>query len=149
MTDLKPAIFFRAALLLAALLLPSNASADAVVTLCSADNEPMAGMDLRRAIAAGGHITFNCPAGTTIPVSMTHTVSVDTQIDGGGSITLDARGTMSMFMMSNAPTVLTLNGLTLRRGIPLMSPSLRSLPCSTPSRIPKNMRSFAVLPCTW
>ncbi len=108
-----------AALLAATLLLSGTASADAVVTLCSADNEPVAGMDFRRAMAAGGHITFSCPAGTTIPITMTYAVSVNTQIDGGGTITLDARGTMSMFMMSNADTVLTINGLTLRRGIPL------------------------------
>ena len=106
--------------LLALLLLPRHVLADAVVNRCTADTEPIAGtaIDLQTAIHRGGHITFNCPAATTITMTMPHSITQNTQIDGGGSITLDARGTVSMFNMSNAQTVLSLTGLTLRRGNP-------------------------------
>ena len=96
---------------------------DTVVNRCDTDNAGVAG-DLRTALAAGGRVTFNCPAGTVIPMTMTHFLRTSTTIDGGGLITLDARGTVSMFSMSDPASVLTLRGLTLRRG--------RSIPGSVP-----------------
>ena len=121
----KPAIPIggaRGALALAVLLSPIAASADAVVTLCGADNQPVAGMDFRRAMAAGGHITFACPAGAVISLSAMYAVTAPTWIDGAGNITLDAGNAVAMFWMTNPSTVLTLTGLKLRRGHSTLNP---------------------------
>jgi hypothetical protein len=76
------------------LIYPPFARADAVVTLCASDDQAGAGTDPTMALAAGGHITFNCgAAAATILVNCTHPIAADTAIDGGGTVTLqgDAR----------------------------------------------------------
>lgn len=97
-------------------LAPARLRADAVVVGCSADNQPSASMDLRRAIAMGGRVTFSCPASTVIAITMTHYIPSSVVIDGGDSVTLDAGGNVPMFSISNPSIVLTLNRITLRRG---------------------------------
>ena len=108
----------RTAAIAAFILLPSLLHADAVVNLCTADNEPVAGVDLSRAITTGGHITFSCPAGSVIVITQPRIISGSLQIDGAGVITLDARGASAMFALSGGSANLTLTGLTLRGGIP-------------------------------
>ncbi len=105
-------------LALLAAFLPAALHADAVINLCTADNEPVAGVDLSRAIAAGGRVTFSCPAGSVIIITAPHAISRNTQIDGSGSVTLDARGATAMFSLGAGSLSLTLNGLTMRGGIP-------------------------------
>src|SRR5690242_14356305 len=48
---------------------------------------------LRAAVAAGGHVTFDCGGtGATIPVTHEISVTRTTVIDGGGKVTLDGGG---------------------------------------------------------
>ena len=103
--------------LCAAFLPPTSANADAVVTRCTVDNEAMAG-DLNSALLAGGHITFDCPAGTTIRILTRHGIAKPTQIDGGGGITLDGGRSSGMFDVSDSLLAFSLTGLTIKNAIP-------------------------------
>ncbi|MDB5082678.1 MAG: hypothetical protein JWP00_4602 [Chloroflexi bacterium] len=73
------------------------------------------------ALAAGGHITFNCGAGkATIPISSRKNIAVDTILDGtGASITLDGNAgtqtTTGMFFI-NSSKALTVTNLSLING---------------------------------
>jgi len=99
-------------ILFGVLTLPVLLRAEIVVTICNADSSPGAGVDLKRAIAAGGLITFNCPAGSVIPFSQLYNVTTPTQIDGGGKVTLDGSG-KQMFVVG-ASVAFSLTGLTIR-----------------------------------
>ena len=106
------------ALMFVSLAASSGAAwADTIVNRCSVDDTRLiSASDLGRAIAAGGHITFNCPAGTVIKITVTHRIRTSTTIDGGGSVVLDAGGKVSMFSIAKPATVLSLKNITLRRG---------------------------------
>jgi hypothetical protein len=106
------------AIAIAAVLRASPARADARVVRCSADDEPTAQMDLGKAVAIGGRITFACPAGTVIKMTRRHIVSRNTRIDGGGTITLDGQGKTALFDVSNPSVVLELSGLIIRNARP-------------------------------
>ena len=89
---------------------------DEVVKVCSVDRVAASGpMDLRRALAVPGRVTFICPAGSVIRIIATHDIAGSVTIDGGGAITLDAGGALPMFTV-RAGATLTLKGLTLVRG---------------------------------
>jgi predicted outer membrane repeat protein len=95
----------------------SRANGDSVVKACATDDTHVKGaIDLKTAIGLGGRISFSCPAGSVITITAIRDIVTSTTIDGGGLITLDAGGTVPMFSMSNSGTVLTLKGVTLRRG---------------------------------
>lgn len=64
------------------------AHADATVNLCKVDIQPGPGTNLSQAIAIGGRITFACGGVATIKVNCIHHLQTDTEIDGGGVITL-------------------------------------------------------------
>lgn len=64
------------------------AHADATVTLCGSDDQGGAGTNLTSALAVGGRVTFSCGGLVTIMVNCTHSLSANTDIDGGGSVTL-------------------------------------------------------------
>ena len=69
----------------------SHAFADAVVTVCGKDVVPGdPRMDLSEALRVGGRITFTCSG--IIEFTRQHGFVGDTQIDGGGGITLDGKG---------------------------------------------------------
>lgn len=70
---------------------------------------------LSAALAAGGHITFNCgakPATIVLSASYNPVLSAPAVVDGGGRITIDGAGVTRIFVVLNHP--LTLQGLTLR-----------------------------------
>ncbi len=72
-----------AALALAGILAAATpASAQSVVTLCAQDNQAGAGTNLDAALAAGGGIAFNCPAGSAILITSQKLVTVPTRING-------------------------------------------------------------------
>lgn len=100
-----------------------TARADTVVTLCHADAEvgvvpgPLPPRNLRGAVAAGGRITFACPAKSVLRIAAPLTVDGVTEIDGGNNVTLDAGGTTGVFRaggMSNR--TLTLRNLVVQGG---------------------------------
>lgn len=64
------------------------AYADATVTLCGSDIQSGAGTNLTSALAIGGHITFSCGGPVTMMVNCSHSLSGNTDIDGGGTVTL-------------------------------------------------------------
>jgi hypothetical protein len=80
------------AVLLLLLIGCRSAHADATITLCGSDNQSGAGTNLDKALAIGGHITFSCGGPVIITVNCAHSLRANTDIDGGGSITL--RGPM-------------------------------------------------------
>jgi predicted outer membrane repeat protein len=94
------------------MLISSVASADAVVTGCSTDNDPAASVDFSKAMSIGGRVTFACPAGSIIRVTHRHIVNKTTTIEGGGSITLDAGGATSVFEITDP--ALDLRDITIR-----------------------------------
>lgn len=110
---------FAIALASATMLLAAPAWAGGVVTRCTTDvdlSATVADPDLAHAVATGGVVTFRCPGGSAvIRMTRAHTLASQTSIDGGGRITLDARGTTAMFEGTAGFTVF-LNGLTLRNG---------------------------------
>lgn len=70
---------------------------------------------LDAALAGGGQVTFSCGGGAvTIALTETKTISVDTVIDGGGVITLDANVAVGVFTVNGV--ALTVEGLTIARG---------------------------------
>ena len=86
--------------------------ADAVV----GDGTPASCTDaaLDAALAAGGNITFDCGPDPHEIIITQKTIALDTEIDGGGLITLRAHG--SRHFMVNAGAKLTLLNLTLSDG---------------------------------
>ena len=94
---------------------------DAVVNRCTLASDPAGGagsVDLAKALSVGGRITFSCPAGSVIAVASSFTVALNTEIDGGGSITLDDHSPIVMFVLGAASPTLTLTALTLHGGGP-------------------------------
>ena len=70
---------------------------------------------LNAALTGGGAVTFNCgPNPTTITLSAQKSIVADTEIDGGGSVSLSAHG--SRHFLVNAGATLTVSSLTLRDG---------------------------------
>jgi hypothetical protein len=64
-----------------------GAWADAVVNSCATDQDHGAPTtSLEDALAVGGVITFNCPAGTVISMRGSHEIKPSTTIDGGGKV---------------------------------------------------------------
>ena len=71
---------------------------------------------LDAALAGGGPVTFNCgPGQVTIGLAGEKIISADTQIDGGGKITLDGQGQTRIFSVSEGVS-LDLNRITLTGG---------------------------------
>ena len=71
---------------------------------------------LDAALAGGGMVTFDCGPGThTIGLTSEKIISDDTQIDGGGAITLNANNGHRHFRVQSGVD-LELSGVTLRRG---------------------------------
>jgi predicted outer membrane repeat protein len=67
----------------------------------------------------GGRITFDCgtaPVSVALASSKLFDAGIDTEIDGGGLITLDAGNQRRHFDIRGVGTTLTLRGLTLRSG---------------------------------
>lgn len=84
--------------LLALLLVAASGLAQTVVDRCGWDTEPGGARNLARALGEGGRVVFACPPGTEIRMTTGHTVAPGTTLDGGGAVTLDARGAaMTMF----------------------------------------------------
>ena len=95
------------------LLIPASASAGGKVTLCASDVQGLPGfpgLNLRDALIGGGTVTFDCPRGTTIEMSMTHVVARQALVDGGGSVALRTNSVRAMFQVSGD---LILRGLAL------------------------------------
>ena len=95
-----------------ALAAVSPAAADAVVTACTNDKQTGAGTNLAQALAAGGVIFFNCPAGTVIRVSDRYDLPGPVRIDGGGAVTLDGGGSVRTFLTARQNIIL--RRITLR-----------------------------------
>src|SRR4029450_8618548 len=109
--------FALAALLL--LLGPRFAHADATVTLCSSDTQSGAGTNLTSALAPGGRITVSCGGAATINVNCRHSLSANTDIDGGGNVTLQGNpGTPGCGGLSSAYTMFE-NASPTRRSLHL------------------------------
>jgi predicted outer membrane repeat protein len=71
---------------------------------------------LDTALLSGGAVTFNCGAAPhTIILTSRKTISANTQINGGGLITLSGAGATGLFSVDNGIT-LELNGMTLSNG---------------------------------
>ena len=107
---------------------PPAGQAQTRVTLCSSDTQSGPGMNLAQALAQGGVIGFECPAGATIRMTTGHNVPSGTTIDGGGRVTLDAHGTpMTMFFVERGSLSLraiTIRGARQRRTIARTLPSV-------------------------
>jgi hypothetical protein len=103
-----------ASLLLALLALgaASPAAADATVTACAGDKQTGAGTNLAQALAAGGVIFFNCPAGSVIRISDRYDLPGPVRIDGGGTVTLDGGGVARTFLTARQNIIL--RRITLR-----------------------------------
>src|SRR5579859_1142325 len=84
------------------------AAAGGTVTNCSDDT------DFSNKLSSGGTIDFSCGT-ATIVLSSTKTISADTTIDGGGTITLSGGGTQRLFIV-NSGVALTLTNITIRDG---------------------------------
>lgn len=83
------------------------------VTACQSDTQTGAGLNLAQALAAGGVIRFNCPAGSVIRVTGHYVVKDSTLIDGGDAVTLDGGGFIPGHMLSGSQNIV-LRGLRLR-----------------------------------
>ncbi len=71
---------------------------------------------LDTALGGGGAVNFNCGgAPVTIVVTGTKTIASNTQIDGGGLITISGGNTKQIFSVQSGAT-LTLTGITLANG---------------------------------
>ncbi len=67
------------------------------------------------ALSGGGAVTFNCgPNPHTIVLSNAKTISADTQVDGGSSVTLSAHGSRHFVVQAGA--TLALHNLVVRDG---------------------------------
>ena len=103
------------------LLVAACTTAHAVkVTLCSTDTQAPAGgksVNLAQALQAGGSVTFDCGGPATIRFTRTHVIRVDTQVDGGGTVTLDGNGNaLGRFDGENDAATLRLTSLSILRG---------------------------------
>src|SRR5437870_2235726 len=87
------ALLLAGTLLLAGVSAPTPARAGATVTDCSNDSQ------LSGALAGGGPISFSCGT-ATIAFSGQKTISADTTVDGGGSITLSGANSYRLFYVS-------------------------------------------------
>jgi hypothetical protein len=93
----------------------TSAQADGIVNLCQKDTQEGNGSNLAGTISQGGDITFDCPAGTIIQMTVGHTVPPGTTIDGGDKVTLDAHGApLTMFSAPNG--LFTMQRITLQGG---------------------------------
>ena len=70
---------------------------------------------LDTALAGGGAVAFNCGGAATIVITSVKTINADTQIDGGGVITIDGNNATRLFTVTAGDT-LSLSNITLRRG---------------------------------
>jgi hypothetical protein len=70
---------------------------------------------LNAALAGGGLVTFNCGAAPYAIIVSEKTISADTQIDGGGLISLSGNDANRIFTVNSGIT-LTLNNITLING---------------------------------
>jgi predicted outer membrane repeat protein len=87
----------------------------AVVSQCASDTQGGAGAaNFETAMAAGGTITFQCPAGAVIVLNRTYVVTRDTAIDGGNRMTLDG-GDHIMFQVRNNAS-LRFSDIVIRNG---------------------------------
>ena len=121
----RPPCELAVVLLLACL---TSAQADSVVNLCQKDTQEGNGSSLGGAISRGELITFDCPAGAIIQMTVSHTVPPGTSIDGGDNVTLDAHGAaLTMFRVPNG--AFAMQKITLQGGkavhleIPIISVS--------------------------
>ncbi len=89
----------------------------ALVTLCSDADQPGAGVNLRTALSMGAKISFQCGT-VTIPVRSTLNIARSTEIDGGGTVTLDSNLSARMFRVSAPNTIFHLSSIGLKRGRP-------------------------------
>jgi hypothetical protein len=72
---------------------------------------------LRKALAKGGHVTFDCGAeATTIPVTSELSIAEDVLLDGGGTITLDGGGA-SRLLTTAARVALVVQGMTFTNAV--------------------------------
>ena len=96
-------------------LLPASpAAAAGVVGTGSPASCTEAALDA--ALAGGGSVTFNCGAGlVTIGLTSEKVISADTQIDGGGKVTLDGQGQTRIFYV-NPGVSFDLSRITLTGG---------------------------------
>ena len=95
-------------------LAASKAYADVTVTVCGKDvwpGDPR--VDLSEALQTGGRITFACSG--IIEFTKTHGFTRDTQIDGGGQITLDGKG-HRMFGLGSSGFHVTFSGIRIQGG---------------------------------
>ena len=66
------------------------------------------------ALVGGGSVSFNCGGGSvTIGMTTTKTITIDTTIDGGGLITIDASSLASDTFDVAAGVTLTVQGLAV------------------------------------
>ncbi len=71
---------------------------------------------LNVALAGGGLVIFNCGAApVTIPLTSEKVIAANTQVDGGGLVTLDGQNQTRIFDVQGGVT-LALAGITLERG---------------------------------
>jgi hypothetical protein len=82
--------------------------ADATVTNCTQAT-------LTSAIAAGGVVTLDCGAPTTVHVTTTLNITTDTELVGVGDVTLDGGGTTRVLFVQLG-VALTLRNLTIANG---------------------------------
>ena len=107
----------RAAIAVIALLvLPALAprtEAAGLVTACAFDNQVGAGKNFRDAMAGGGTVTFNCPAGSVMRLTQEYSLAAPVSILGGNRVTLDAQGA-NMFKTSIENLHVEIRDITLR-----------------------------------
>ncbi len=70
---------------------------------------------LQTALSGGGLVTFNCGPSPVTIVSNTYVIAADTEVDGGGLITLDGEDARQHFLVQPGAR-LTLRRITLVRG---------------------------------
>ena len=70
---------------------------------------------LDAALAGGGFVSFNCGGAHTISITSEKTISVNTQINGSGLITLDGGGTTRIIVVDSGVS-LSLSNITLANG---------------------------------
>ncbi|MGE5278390.1 MAG: right-handed parallel beta-helix repeat-containing protein [Acidobacteriota bacterium] len=113
------------ALLVAALAGPG--AADQIVTLCASDDQPGAGVNLSAALAVGGRVTFQCGAHATILIKHTHLIAQTTEIDGAGTVVLDAGGAHAVVRLTSSSATLRLRNLTIRGARPAAAPDIAGI----------------------
>ncbi len=94
----------------------AGAIAGGQVTACQMDVQTGAGLNLADAAAGGGQVTFACPPGTVIRITRTHHLSVFTDVDGAGRVTLDAGDVTALFSASASADRIILRNIELRDG---------------------------------